>query len=1549
MALDLHDASFFGHALPEPFVKYQLETLLCAKSLLPKATGAEGSTLKESWEVYRAKLRLLGGQGGDIRVAHHVLEPLVERLGYARLVREKDVVTREGAEDGGWLFRTEKDDTVLRAWTIPVGTDFDAPNRRGRAYRYSPSRVAQRVLTAKGERIGLLTDAEELRILLCDPGRPDSHVAIRLDRSDGWRAARQVPDSYRLLLALAGPNGVPEIPELTDAARLAQSVVTKKLRGQARRAVEDFINELLVHPANAGQRATWPSGPELAATLWRESLVLVYRLLFIFKLESCADPAQAFSFATTSLWRNTYSPNTALGGLVRKVIDEGADTGGMLEGGLRALFRLFSQGLSSRELKVTALGGMLFGKEAMPILEQEGLRWGERAVAKLLGHLLWTSGDGKGERERVHYGTLWVEDLGSVYEALLELEPGISAEPMCRLRRGKLEVVLPAAQGQTYRGTGRAETAPGNEEEGEEAEEGGEEGREEEDEAERPRRGAKTKVQWVEEIPAGTFFLRVGLGRKSSGSYYTPHAFVRFLVDETLRPQIEERSPKDDPQPGKILELKLLDPAMGSGHFLVEACRYLGFALYEACRFCDERALELEGKAETAKSEEEREKYLAEARAFRKRVEDLPDLKDELLAYLPSRVPEGGATGLSQSLALSVCRRLVAVRCLYGVDKNALAVGLAKVSLWLESYAEGLPLTFLDHRLVCGDSLTGPFFEHLLTLPRSGEPIDEIYLRGLPDRLKAALSDALVHVRDLEASIGKDLPDNVQKEAAKARLDVALDPFKILAKAWAGAVMLGKEASDENYLQIAKAVSEGAHLSSLFAEDVGDEKNRKEADRCLRMVEVGAEGLPYDLVFPEVFHPDGAVERTGGFHAVVGNPPWDAIQFKTKEFLASFDFEVVNAPTKRERVGVEERILAHPMARALFDEYVEAFEQQKRLNDRLFEYQKVLIDGDLAGRQLDAFRVFMERNAQLLRLAGLAGVVVPSAFHANAGASGVRRLYLERMALVSCYSFENRRKLFDIDSRFKFAPVVARKDPKGTESFDCAFYLHDIGWLSERRDSLRYTLDFVRKTGGEYLSLLELRQPEDARVAQVCYDRGIPFGECCAKNGIGFGSELHMTNDSHRFSPVAEVLPGGEDPRDPEVAAELLKKGYLTLHEGKTFHQFDDHWGERPRYLVHLSQLADKPSWREAARYYRAAYRNIARSTDERTSIFGMHCPGVTTGEKGPGERKPWGRPLLRPLSVLAIGNSFTFDCCLRSKVAATVNLFILNGCPVPPLRPFLWGFFSRAALRLVCRHSGYGMLWTDQVADAWREPTPLHTWPVLDGDDARWAVRAAIDAVVADAYGLDRRQYEHVLSSFTHRSYPKAPELCLAAFDELKSIGLETFTRKHDPYWDIPLNESLPKPVIDLPNVAQEPIDALEPGKYYRGRKGQLELFAPDLGPIFGQAAANPSRKVTGRRRTRQAATDHSLPQPQKNAQTSVADSVESRDYSAVAEGAADEGYRTVLALLGDRHVITSRDAQAATGLDAAGVRPYLERLVADGHAVKDGQRRGTKYRSRA
>jgi hypothetical protein len=236
----------------------------------------------------------------------------------------------------------------------------------------------------------------------------------------------------------------------------------------------------------------------------------------------------------------------------------------------------------------------------------------------------------------------------------------------------------------------------------------------------------------------------------------------------------------------------------------------------------------------------------------------------------------------------------------------------------------------------------------------------------------------------------------------------------------------------------------------------------------------------------------------------------------------------------------------------------------------------------------------------------------------------------------------------------------------------------------------------------------------------------------------------------------------------------------------------------------------------------RTAYRTIAASTNERTGIFNIHPPGVITGDKGPTEHEPSLRCNYEALYLVSIANTFVFDFGLRLYVSSsTVNYFYLARA-IFPLNCYKL-FVIHCTLRLTCNHAGYLPLWQEQLGNEWREYEevlgikdqvsgtkhltpetrnlkPKLTFPVLSTDEERWQIRAAIDAVVADAYGLNREQYAHILSTFSHKSYPKAPQLCLACFDELQNIGLEAFTQKYDPYWDIPLNENLPKPVIELP-----------------------------------------------------------------------------------------------------------------------------------------------------
>lgn len=1397
-----------GPAFSEPFVKFELEKELNKAKLLTKITGKAGKEIETNWTIYRRKLRELATMGGEIRVRNHVIEPLLKELGYNTLESANPVLTREGSESGGYLLKTEDNSGSLRVWCSNLEEDLDAPTKRGAAYRFSHLRVAQRVLLTCGERVGLLTNGVELRLLISDLARPDSQIIIPLDPY--WKQSRTAPDTYRLVLALASPGGIKLIPELVEKARLLQATVTKDLRLQARKAIRLFIQDILEHPANRNQVKLLDE--KLAKQLWQEGLIIIYRLLFILKLETIDDNARLFRFASSSLWRNTFSPSVALAKYVREVLDKGTDTGSLLEDGLRGVFRMFEEGIECTELMIKPLGGALFGENATPILSQ--LQWGEWAIAHLLDQLLWTTPKRKGEsRQRVHYGTLSVEDLGRVYEALLELEPGIATEPMCRLRRQKLEVVVPVDQGIKYR---PVETVSRD-------------GDEELDSEEENENKKKTKVEWIEQIDAGKFYLRAGLGRKSTGSYYTPNSFVRFLVQETLGELVQQCSPSDDPNPMAILQLKVIDSAMGSGQFLVEACRFLGDKLYEACRECDGRIMAAGQKAETGD-----EAAILELSKYRQRLIDLSDPKYTPESYLPSHSPEGKEAGVSEAIARAICRRLVAVHCLYGVDKNFLACQLAKLSLWLETHAEGLPLTFLDHRLVVGDSLTGPFFEHLLKYPRSQEDIDPIYKRGIREGFEKAMREALKYVKDLEATVGVDLSDLQAKQIAKGKLDRVLAPLKIVAAAWSGGVMLGGELCDDvAYSWLLQAIGETRDLPEDLAKISGFGVDKSQEERFSKLLGMIAKGLgvksvpsrrddlysflseefdqgrlipalPYDLTFAEVFYPDGDLSHKKGFHAALGNPPWDAIQFKSKEFLASFNIAILDAPTKREREKIEKELMCHSECAYLFQEYKEEFERQKRANDILYKYQKVHIEGDLAGRQVDAFRVFMEQNTQIIQKNGLTSVIVPSGFHANEGATGVRKLYLENMALKCCYSFENRYKLFEIHLSFKFATVIAQKG-KITTEFLCAFYLHDEQWLFERkngRQALIYNLDFVRQTGGEYLSLLELQSEKDLEIAKVCFANGEPFGKVCNILKIKFGRECDMSNDSWRFTSTFDILPEGKDPRDPDVVKELLNLGYLVLHEGKTFHQYIDNWEASPQYLIELNKIKERQQWLHSTQFFRLAFRKIASSTNERTLINCLLPPQCLTSDSTYVEQNSGDRKVSSALMISAIISSFTTDFITRKLVSANVNLFILNRIPIPDIQnqPFIT-FLTHSALRLTCNHKGYDPLWKEQLGNHWREPNKdPFTYPILTTNDERWHIRAQIDAVVAQVYGLNREQYAHILSTFSHKTYPNAPQLCLMYFDELQNLSLEEYTQKYDPYHDIPLNENLPQPVIQLP-----------------------------------------------------------------------------------------------------------------------------------------------------
>ncbi len=1382
MSLNLgSDLSFFGPALPESFIQHELESVL--GKALPSVKDVESA-----WRLLLKALREPLVNAGAIRVRNVILGALLGSLGYIDVIPADNVRTREGDETGGWLLNSNSNGK-LRTWTFEYETDLDAPTKRGLNHRFSPTRIAERVLLATGERLGLLTNGVELRLIFSDPARRASFASFSLSQWKQYHYYDPIPGAFRLLIAFSRPEGQKILGEVIEQARLKQGQVTKDLRLQARRAIEGFVQGVLDHPGNQEKLSNFDR-TELACQLWREALIMVYRLLFILRGESGGRETPPFSFVSTSLWRNTYSPSRAQPGnlawAAQQVCEHGIPTGEFVENGLRILFKAFEHGLETTELHIAPLGGALFGAQSTPLLDT--LLWGEYGCALLLDKLLRAPrGKGKGRSlVRISYRDLDVEELGRVYEALLELEPGISSEPMARLRRAKLEVVVPAAQGEKYRPKNNdiEMTNDSNEENTEEPK--GDE-TEEIDEEFGP--GKKTKIEWIEAIQPGQFYLHIGLGRKSSGSYYTPESFVKFLVQETLGPQCDERSPNDNPQPLEILKLNVLDPAMGSGHFLVGACRFLGERLYDACRTAAEKNL----------------------------WERIPE---EVAPYLPGRRPEGESeAGFSAERAKALCKRLVAVHCLYGVDKNPLAVELAKVSLWLESFAEGLPLTFLDHRLVCGDSLLGPINftsegkDSPFMPPYADTPIDAALTAKARSALREWLGLALEKVHLLDATVGVDEMDLLAKQQAKAELEAALRPFVDLCVAWSGGIMQGVEKADATAYQQAMELVANHNLpeiqDALMTAPEDNDLDKKDLVRqmadCtlptgfLKMLAKGraSAALIIPLVFPEVFFPSGDISQMSGFDAILGNPPWDQQELSEPEYWAHYDLRAIEARFQRERDKVIAELKKDKSAAMGWEALQQNIKEQFLTSQTLYLYQSVVVDGKQTVGRPDVFRLFAERILSILKKQCRCGLVMPSAFHTNEGVTGIRQLYLLKNELNKCFSFENKQKLFDIDSRFKFDVVVVTKSNK-TKSFICGFYLHDDRVLFTENSNLliEYSIEFVMRTGGNHLTLIECRNTQDQQIINaISKIPTLNWEKICDEWNIqlAFGVEIHRSKEY-----AVPLLP----PQHlNNYWLECVSLGWkrLPICEGKTVWQYQDYWTCPIQLSTPIEIALSKRHWQESFNFYRLGYRRVASSTNERTFVSMIIPPGAVCDNTIAIETTPSKRKNYYALYQMSIGNSYSFDYLLRQRVSATVNAFLI--APIQICVPSEnIKFIVHGGLRLVCNHPGFFDLWQEQFGNEWRESIPANTFPVLANEDARWEVRSAIDAVVAQDYGLSREQYAHVLSTFSHKSYPKAPSLCLTKFDELNEIGLEVFTQKHDPYWDVPLVETLPKPVIELP-----------------------------------------------------------------------------------------------------------------------------------------------------
>jgi hypothetical protein len=708
--------------------------------------------------------------------------------------------------------------------------------------------------------------------------------------------------ALRALLICAGER-MPALEDLISASASHRLNVGRSLQAG--------VDEALGHLVTGFERGR--RRPSRDAS-FGDALTVVYRILFLLFAE-----ARGLVPHWHPIYRDSYTIES-----LRPIAEAGGSPAGLWES-LQAISRLAHRGCHAGTLKVVPFNGRLFAPAAAPLADS--FRLDDRVAREVL--LAVTTRPGRDRRERISYGDLGVEQLGAVYERVLDYTPG-------------------------------------------------------------------------------------GALRKGSGTFYTPRAMTEFVVRRTLAPLVRDRTPE------QILGLRIVDPALGSGAFLVAACRYLAGA-YE----------------------------------------------DALIA-------EGGLTRQDVSIAdRAAFRRVVAQRCLYGVDVNPTAVQLARLSLWLCTLAADKPLTFLDHHLRAGNSLVGA---SPADLARQAPGPGRGRQAALPLFESLRLADDLAATRNVRAGFGALPDDTVEAVRAKehAMDDLAgplgsLSRWRALADAWCAAWFwpAGIPAIDPRAWP--------ALSTSLRGEDSGLPRELESAWRdTAASIAARERFFHWHLEFPEAFFDEmGAPLSRPGFDAVIGNPPWA-------------DAGIV----------------------ARFTRESGCYHLQGRGHANLYQ-------------------VFAERVLQICAPGGRIGMVMPSGFLADHGCADLRRRFLDRCSVDAVLGFDNRERLFPVHRSLRFSMMTAT-NAGTTSELQARFALHAAADLETVPDAgeipgaVRVPVTLIRRFSGEGLAVPEIASVRDrsilARIVAIAPPLGSPDGW-----DARFGRELNATDDRQHF--VSRGLP----------------------------------------------------------------------------------------------------------------------------------------------------------------------------------------------------------------------------------------------------------------------------------------------------------------------------------------------------------------------------------------------------------------------------------------
>ena len=834
-----------------------------------------------------------------------------------------------------------------------------------------------------------------------------------------------------------------------DAGAKEGVAAKKRLGASVELALLALGGGFLSHPGNADLRARLEKGELPLADYFSQLLRVIYRLIFLLAAEdrNLLHPPKVSASART-LYAQGYSLSQLRERAIRRASwDRHTDQWE----GLRIVFASLASGES--RLGLPALGG-LFAPGAIPDLDVAALP--NRALMEAIYRLAWLSEDDG--IVLVNWRDMETEELGSVYEGLLELTPRLTDEG---------------------RGFAFAE-------------------------------GAETR----------------GNARKTSGSYYTPDSLVQLLLDSALDPVLDRVEREADDVAAALLGVTVIDPACGSGHFLLAAARRLA-----------------------------------------------------------TRLARSRAGGVASAEDYRHALRDVVRSCIHGVDLNPMAVELCKVALWIEALEPGRPLSFLENHIRCGDSLVGVFDYGTL---KKGLP-DEAFDPLTGDDKAVAKAYAVINKEQRDGKTASGLIGELRMPAeitsgAERLLSMPEDTLEeIEAKRKAFERLI----SGQTWWRLKAACD--MYVAAFLMPKTGEIPDPRKAARLLvptteaiwRTVQGGdirgdvqaaaidfAErnsAFHWPLEFP--LH-----MAKGGFDAVVGNPPWERIKLQEQEFFAARDAEIAMAPNKSERDKlIKELKKAEPgTAEARLSA---EFDLAKRSAEAASVFVRKTGRYPLTGTgDVNTYALFAEHFARLARKgtdaspSGRAGVIVPTGIATDSSTSAFFGDLVAGNKLAALYDFENREKLFPaVDSRVKFSILAIGQADRARFA---AFLLNPAG-LEEAERQVELVPDDFRLFNPNTLTAPLFRSRHDKELTRKLY-RAAPvlIRERSEHSdgddnpwGISIQSRLwHMAEDSAWFL-TGEQLSGQGFYRDGPDWQHQDGRRYVPLFEAKMIHHFDHRFG----------------------------------------------------------------------------------------------------------------------------------------------------------------------------------------------------------------------------------------------------------------------------------------------------------------------------------------------------------------------------------------------------